>query len=99
MASGVTKTGISVVGNVPWGSHFCHFYETKQDLLDILAPYFAAGLEKKEYCLWVLFDPLEDAAEALEALRRAGTAVDQKLADGDIEVMPYSQWYLKDGVF
>jgi len=32
----VRKTGISVVGDVPWGAHFCSFYETKQDLLDIL---------------------------------------------------------------
>ena len=24
----------SAVGSMPWGTHFCHFYETKQDLVD-----------------------------------------------------------------
>lgn len=27
---------IRVIGDVPWGTHFCCFYETKQDLLDTL---------------------------------------------------------------
>jgi len=36
MAAELRKTGISVVGDMPWGTHLCHFYETKQDLLDIL---------------------------------------------------------------
>ena len=48
MASELRRTGISVVGDVPWGTHVCHFYETKQDLLDTLVPYFKAGLESKE---------------------------------------------------
>ena len=33
MASELRKTGISVVGELPWGAHFCYFYETKQDLV------------------------------------------------------------------
>ena len=41
------KTGISVVGDVPWGTHFCYFYETKQDLLDTLVPYFKADWKAK----------------------------------------------------
>ncbi len=28
-----------------WGIHFCQFYQTKEDLMDILVPYFKAGLE------------------------------------------------------
>ena len=52
------KTGISVVGTLPWGTHFCHFYETQQDLLDTLVLYFKAGLENKEFCLWVVSRPL-----------------------------------------
>ncbi len=30
------QTGISVIGDARWGTHFCYFYETKQDLLDTL---------------------------------------------------------------
>lgn len=25
-------TGIEIIGDIPWGTHFCHFYETKKDL-------------------------------------------------------------------
>ena len=45
------KTGIDVLDTVPWGTHLCLFYEIKQDLLDILVPYFKVGLESNEFCL------------------------------------------------
>jgi hypothetical protein len=45
MAEGtITKTGISEIGDVPWGTHLCLFYNTKDDLIDFLVPYFKAGL-------------------------------------------------------
>jgi hypothetical protein len=44
-------SGIDVVGNVAWGTHTCHLYQTKEDLLDILVPYFKAGLTNNEFCL------------------------------------------------
>ena len=50
MTTELRKSGISTVGDVPWGTHFCHFYETKEDLLDILIPYFKTGLENSEFC-------------------------------------------------
>ncbi|MHC4720030.1 MAG: MEDS domain-containing protein, partial [Planctomycetota bacterium] len=47
------KTGIEIVGDVPWGTHFCQFYQTKDDLIDVLVPYFKAGLKNNEFCMWV----------------------------------------------
>jgi PAS domain S-box-containing protein len=91
------KTGIEAVGDSPWGTHFCHFYETKEDLLDILVPYFKAGLENNEFCMWIVFDPINEE-ESRNALRRAIPEADQHLAAGDMEIVPYSQWYLIDGV-
>lgn len=51
MATELRKTGINAVGDVPWGTHFCSFYESKQDLLDTLVPYFKAGLREREFCV------------------------------------------------
>jgi hypothetical protein len=31
------KTGVDVVGDIPWGSHFCLFYETRADLIETVA--------------------------------------------------------------
>jgi hypothetical protein len=56
MATALRNTGLNIIGDVPWGTHFCCFYETKQDLLDTLVPYFKAGLENKELCVWVVSD-------------------------------------------
>src|SRR5215469_9961288 len=33
MTGAPRNTGIDPVGNKPWGTHFCHFYETTDDLL------------------------------------------------------------------
>ena len=51
------NTGIRVLGSVPWGTHFCQFYRTRKDLLDILVPYFKAGLESQRILHVDLFGP------------------------------------------
>ncbi|MBC8029765.1 MAG: PAS domain S-box protein [Pyrinomonadaceae bacterium] len=90
MVSESRKTGISVVGDAPWGTHLCHFYETKQDLLDILIPYFKAGLENDEFCMWVVADPLGQE-EARNAFRQSVPDADRYLGAGRIEIVPHRQ--------
>ena len=100
MAIELRKTGISVVGDVPWGTHFCHFYETKQDLLDTLVPYFKAGLESKEFCLWVVSNSeLITVEEAKGALAQAVPDLDRHLSDENIEILNGHDWYLEENVF
>ncbi|MEW6348879.1 MAG: MEDS domain-containing protein [Thermodesulfobacteriota bacterium] len=98
MSHGLRRTGIDLVGSTPWGTHFCQFFRTKEDLLDILVPYFASGLEDNEFCVWVTSEPLV-TEEAREALRRVVADFDRYEAEGRIEILPYTEWYLKDGVF
>jgi len=92
------ETGIPAVGAVPWGMHLCSFYDTKQDLIDILVPYFKAGLENNESCIWVTSELLSKK-EAEEALREGVPDFAQYLERGQIEIIPYTEWYLKGGVF
>ena len=63
------KTGIGVVGDRPWGAHLCLFYETKQDLLEMVVPYLEAGFESGEYCVWTIPDSLTQL-EARQALNQ-----------------------------
>jgi hypothetical protein len=97
-AAKMRNSGIALVGELPWGSHFCQFYQTKQDLLDILIPYFRAGLESNELCAWVTSD-FFTAEEALEALRQEVPGCPEYLARGQIQVFPHTDWYLKGGSF
>jgi len=89
---------IDVIGNAPWGTHLCQFYRTKEDLFDILVPYFKAGLEKNEFCMWVTSEPV-DEKEAREVMRGAVPGFDQYLKTGQIEMVSYREWYLKGGAF
>jgi C4-dicarboxylate-specific signal transduction histidine kinase len=86
------KTGIGVVGDVPWGTHFFMFYETKQDLLDTLVRYFKAGLETGELCLWLVSAPLTEE-EAKNALREAMPEFDRYLANRSIEIAGGGRFY------
>ena len=90
------ETGVKAVGAMPWGSHFCVFYETKQDLLDTLAQYFKAGLENNELCLWVVSPPLT-VEEAKRALGQAVSDLDRHLAEGQLEIHAHDEWYLHNG--
>ncbi|MCG2782567.1 MAG: PAS domain S-box protein, partial [Candidatus Altiarchaeales archaeon] len=92
------KTGIDLIGEVPWGTHLCQFYQTREDLIDILVPYFKAGLENNEFCMWVTSEPL-GMEEAKRAMRRAVPQFDLYLQKGQIEIIPHTEWYLKDGTF
>jgi PAS domain S-box-containing protein len=98
MGDQLRKSGIDVIGGVPWGTHFCQFYQTKQDLIDILVPYFKAGLEGNEFCMWVTSEPLM-VTEAAEAMRKAVNDFDGYLHSRQMEIIPYSEWYLLGGTF
>lgn len=90
--------GIDLVPASPWGTHFCLFYRTQQDLLDILVPYFKAGLEANEFCMWVTSEPL-CANEARSALGRAVRDLSAYESRKQIEILDYTEWYTLTGHF
>ena len=87
-------SGLPVVGRVPLGSHFCVFFETKADLLQILVPYFKAGLEKNEFCLWIVGGPeCVTVKTAKEALAEDVPCLEEQLKDGNIEILTHQQLF------
>jgi PAS domain S-box-containing protein len=92
------NSGLDAAGYIPWGTHLCQFYGTKADLIDTLVPYFKAGLEANEFCMWVTSEPLT-AAEAEAALAKALPRFSRFKANGQIEIVDYSRWYTLDGKF
>jgi C4-dicarboxylate-specific signal transduction histidine kinase len=98
MATEMRKTGVDVVGDMPWGTHFCLFYDTRADLLDTLVSYCKVGLENQEFCLWVVAEPLT-AEDARHALKRVVPDLDQYFTDQSIEIVAARDWYLQGGTF
>jgi signal transduction histidine kinase len=87
------ETGIGVVGDVPWGTHFFLFHETKEDLIDACLPYFRAGLENGELCVWAIGDPLTEE-EVRYFLRDAIPHFDDYFDRGSIEIVRGREWYM-----
>jgi signal transduction histidine kinase len=99
METETPKTGIDVIGDiVAWGTHFCLFYETKEDLFDTMVSYCKSGLDNEEYCLWVVAESFT-IEEARDALEKAVPELDRHLADSNLELASARDWFQKDGMF
>jgi PAS domain S-box-containing protein len=90
------RTGIDVVGNVAWGSHLCLLYRSAAELIELLVPYFKTGLTDHEFCLWITAEPLPQRAAA-EALRKSIPNLNKYLENGQLEIIPHTEWYIRDG--
>jgi len=87
--------GIKPLEDVQWGTHSCYFYQSKKDLLAFLIPYFKLGLERNEYCLWVISDDITKV-EAEKLLKTQVKEFDKYLKKGQIAIIPYTEHYVKN---
>jgi len=96
MTTVLRNTGIEPVGEMPWGTHFCDFYETRDDLLETLLSFFKAGLENGELCAWAVSEPLTEP-EVWQALDRSVPGFDRYVSNHSIEVLNARDVYLAGG--
>ncbi len=89
-------SGIPAVGDLTWGAHFCHLYQTRCDLVDTLVPFFAAGLHNNEQCLWVAAEPF-GAEDATRELAQRVPDLQSKMERGQIQIVDHSDWYTRRG--
>ena len=78
------------------GWHFCQFYRSFDQLLDLVAPYVAEGLKNDEGCLWVL-PKVVARKSACDALAPYLEDVDGYFASGQLEMLSHPDWYLDPG--
>ena len=94
MAKGVVTLPVAsekALLDLPWGAHVCQFYDSKQDQLDMLVPYFKQGLERNEACAWLVGDMTIE--EAKTALATVVPDLDAYLATGQMQIVHYSTFY------
>lgn len=77
------------MGDLPWGAHLCQFFESEQDLAEIVLPFLTAGVEQGERCMWLAFHPLdrERAAAAMRGVQAAG---------GALQIVDAAEWYAEE---
>src|SRR6201996_364542 len=81
----------SVLAGVKHGTHLCAFYETKDDLIDLVLPFFTGGAKRGDACVWMM--PASGSAE--EDALRAHAAV----AESGIELYEGRKFYLTESHF
>ena len=96
--NGKRRIGIAGVDKVAWGEHVCVFFDTKGELLNLCVPFIKAGLEDNEFCMWITGEPVTEQ-RAFEALQEVLPNAHHYLADKQLEILPYKQWYLGSGIF
>src|ERR1700683_498750 len=75
--------------DMPWGSHICQFYTRKEDLVQLLVPYFKQGLEKNDACVWLVADlSVEEARNALAAVM---PGLEHYIAKGQMQIRHYTE--------
>jgi hypothetical protein len=77
--------------DMPWGSHVCQFYNRKEDLIEMLVPYFKQGLEKNEACVWLVGDLTVE--EATNALAKAVPSLARYINSGQMQIRRYTEFY------
>ena len=87
----LAKPSATALLDLPWGSHVCQFYDTKDDQLAMLVPYFKQGLERNEACAWLVGDLTVE--EARQALSQAVPNLDEFMATGQMQIVHYSEFY------
>lgn len=87
-----SPSGLDAIPLLNWGAHLLHVYDNEDDLRDLLVPYFKAGLENNESCLWVTAAPF-GANQARSALRAAVPDFDKREKRKQIEIRDAREWY------
>ena len=93
------QTNFDLLHNIHPGKHLYQFYKHAVDFMQVMVPYFQAGLaEKNTACLWVVSETIgiDHARAVAEALIPEFTP---SLASGRFLLCQAEAWYLADGRF
>src|SRR6185503_6024469 len=77
--------------------HVCAFFNSKDEEYRVLLPFVREGFAARQRAFHIVDGRHRD--EHLERLRAADIDVDAALADGQLEVRPWEDAYLRDGHF
>ena len=91
-------SGLDAVRGLPWGSHFCHLSRTREDLVETLVPFFAAGLANNEQCMWATSEPLT-TEDATRELAKRVPDLHSRIERGQMRIVSHSDWYTPTGRF
>ena len=91
------ESGIKALDLIRWGTHIAQFYNTKNDVTEILVPFLGEGLSDNELCVWIVADLSE--SEARDAIAKKVPNLNEYIEKRQLQIFSYEDWYLSDGGF
>ncbi len=95
LLSELERSRTEFFSEISWGTHLCYFYEKKEDLLEMLIPYFREGLEENNYCVWITPEEL-NRSEVINSLKNSIPNFKSYLHNNQIKIVSYQDWYVND---
>lgn len=92
-----TRDGVGLNDLFLPGDHACHFFQSGDELGEVLVPYFKAGLERNELCVWLTGHPYRKD-RAVSEMRAAVPDFDRRASAGQIGILDYEEWLAKEDV-
>ncbi|PRY04217.1 MEDS domain-containing protein [Paraburkholderia sp. BL25I1N1] len=92
MTTGPRKSGFPALGALTWGSHLCHFYESRSELLSVTADFLHAGLANREAAVWIA-PALLGPDKARYMLTRTAPALAEYIDAGQLQILDGAQIY------
>lgn len=92
------KSGIDIVGDVPWEFHFAVAYNNIAEFKDILIPYMKAGLESNELCIIITSDNFTES-DCEKIMKKDISDFSRYCKKGQVKIVPYTQWYFQNDRF
>lgn len=89
MCVDLRDSGIDTIGNIEWGTHFSLFYRDNLELADFLTPYFSAGFNNNEYCLYITSGETS-ATRTTDSMRDPTQGFERYLRTGQFEIIHYA---------
>ncbi|MFZ3383858.1 MAG: MEDS domain-containing protein, partial [Candidatus Methanoperedens sp.] len=77
--------------------HLCLIYESLEEQLAAVIPFFKKGLKSNEQCVYIVDD--NTVQTVLDAMRSEGIDVDSVIRSGALKVITKRDSYLKEGYF
>jgi signal transduction histidine kinase len=92
MTTDTRQSGFPAHGALSWGSHLCHFYESRNELLSVTADFLHAGLANREAAVWVA-PALLGPDKARYMLTRTAPALTDYIDAGQLQILDGAKIY------
>jgi hypothetical protein len=86
------RSGVGLYDLFRPGDHVCYFFRSGDEAGEVLVPYFKAGLERNEQCVW-LTGHLYGKDRAVSEMRAAVADFDRRVSAGQVYLSDHEEWY------